>query len=92
MPSPKSLPTALLGLALACPALAHAEGLELGQVLIDAPGLEGADQSVAEAEARLAQVPGGQQCGRYASAVAGSGGKQSGCAGLPAGGLCAVGG
>lgn len=59
MPSPKSLPTALLGLALACPALAHAEGLELGQVLIDAPGLEGADQSVAEAEARLAQVPGG---------------------------------
>ena len=59
MPSPKSLPTALLGLALACPALAHAEGLELGQVLIDAPGLEGADQSLAEAEARLAQVPGG---------------------------------
>lgn len=59
MPSPKSLPTALLGLALACPALAHAEGLELGQVLIDAPGLEGADRSVAEAEARLAQVPGG---------------------------------
>ena len=37
MPSPKSLPSALLGLALACPAMAEEpKGMELGQVLISA--------------------------------------------------------
>lgn len=60
MPAPKSLPTALLGLALACPAMAEEpKGMELGQVLISAEEQSGADASVAEAEARLAQVPGG---------------------------------
>ncbi|WP_207849774.1 MULTISPECIES: TonB-dependent receptor [unclassified Pseudomonas] len=60
MPAPKSLPTALLGLALACPAMAEEpKGMELGQVLISADEQSGADASVAEAEARLAQVPGG---------------------------------
>ena len=60
MPSPKSLPSALLGLALACPAMAEEpKGMELGQVLISAEEQSGTDASVAEAQARLAQVPGG---------------------------------
>ena len=59
MPSPKSLPTALLGLALACPTLAEAQNMELGQVLIEAPAQGGEDQAVEDAKARLAQVPGG---------------------------------
>ncbi|WP_460125774.1 TonB-dependent receptor family protein [Pseudomonas sp. S2_C03] len=59
MPSPKSLPAALLGLALVCPPLAEAQGLELGEVLIGAeePGSE--EQSIEDAKARLAEVPGG---------------------------------
>jgi iron complex outermembrane receptor protein len=60
MPSPKSVPAALLGLALACPAMAEeAQGLELGQVLIQAEEQRGEDQTIEDAEARLAQVPGG---------------------------------
>ncbi|MCK1791086.1 TonB-dependent receptor family protein [Pseudomonas violetae] len=59
MPSPHSFPAALLGLALACPAIAAAQGMELGQVLIEADGQGGADQSVEDARERLAQVPGG---------------------------------
>ena len=60
MPSPNSLPAALLGLALACPAMAEeAQGLELGQVLIQAEEQRGEDQTIEDAEARLAQVPGG---------------------------------
>lgn len=59
MPASKSLPTALLGLALACPAMAEAQGLELGQVLIGAEERSGEDASVEDAKARLAQVPGG---------------------------------
>ncbi|WP_027613007.1 TonB-dependent receptor [Pseudomonas sp. URIL14HWK12:I6] len=60
MPSPKSLPSALLGLALACPVMAEEpKSMELGQVLISAEEQSGADASVAEAQARLAQVPGG---------------------------------
>lgn len=59
MSSPKSLPTALLGLALACPALAETRAVELApaQVLGQEPTGEG--QGMEEAEARLAQVPGG---------------------------------
>ncbi len=58
MSSPKSLPTALLGLALACPAIAETRSVELApaQVLGQEQGAEG--QQVAEAEARLAQMPG----------------------------------
>lgn len=58
MSSPKSLPTALLGLALACPAIAETRSVELApvQVLGQEQGAEG--QQVAEAEAGLAQVPG----------------------------------
>ncbi|MEN5092460.1 TonB-dependent receptor [Pseudomonas protegens] len=58
MSSPKSLPTALLGLALACPAIAETRSVELApaQVLGQDQGGEG--QRLAEAEARLAQVPG----------------------------------
>ena len=58
MSSPKSLPTVLLGLALACPAIAETRSVELApaQVLGQEQGAEG--QQVAEAEARLAQVPG----------------------------------
>ncbi|MDP9514484.1 TonB-dependent receptor family protein [Pseudomonas protegens] len=58
MSSPKSLPTALLGLALACPAIAETRSVELApaQVLGQEQGAEG--QRVEEAEARLAQVPG----------------------------------
>ena len=59
MPSPKSLPAALLGLAFACPAMAEAEGLELGQVLIQAEERSGENPSVEDAKSRLAQVPGG---------------------------------
>ena len=59
MSSPKSLPTALLGLALVCPAMVEAQGIELGQVLIQDQELSGEDQSVEDAKARLAQVPGG---------------------------------
>jgi len=58
MPSPKSLPTALLGLALACPALAEAQGMELGQVLIQAQEQGNEEQTLEDAETRLAQVPG----------------------------------
>lgn len=59
MSSPKSLPTALLGLALACPAIAETRSVELApaQVLGQAPVDEG--QGVEEAAARLAEVPGG---------------------------------
>ena len=59
MPSPKSLPAALLGLALACPAMAETEGLELGQVLIQAEEPRGEEQTIEDAKSRLAQVPGG---------------------------------
>ncbi|MHC8314731.1 TonB-dependent receptor family protein [Pseudomonas sp. LB3P31] len=59
MPSPHSLPAALLGLALVCPASVGAQGLELGQVLIEAEGQGGEDQSIEDAQARLAEVPGG---------------------------------
>jgi len=60
MPSPKSLPSALLGLALACPVMAEEpQSMELGQVLISAEEQSGVDASVAEAQSRLAQVPGG---------------------------------
>lgn len=59
MSSPKSLPTVLLGLALACPALAETRAVELApaQVLGQEPVGEG--QGMEEAAARLAQVPGG---------------------------------
>jgi len=59
MPAPKSLPTALLGLALVCPTAAEAQDLELGQVVIRDQDQSGEDQAVADAEARQAQVPGG---------------------------------
>ncbi|KAB0495803.1 TonB-dependent receptor family protein [Pseudomonas vancouverensis] len=59
MPSPKSLPAALLGLALVYPAMATAEGLELGQVLIGAEDRSDEDQGIEDAKARLAEVPGG---------------------------------
>ncbi|MCL9799979.1 TonB-dependent receptor plug domain-containing protein, partial [Pseudomonas sp. AKS31] len=59
MPASKSLPAALLGLALACPALAETQGLELGQVLISADAQSTSDASVEEAKTRLEQVPGG---------------------------------
>lgn len=59
MSSPKSLPTVLLGLALACPAFAETRAVELApaQVLGQEQGGEG--QPAQEAAARLAQVPGG---------------------------------
>lgn len=59
MPSPHSLPAALLGLALVCPAMTEAQGLELGQVLIGAEDQSDEDQGIEDAKARLAQVPGG---------------------------------
>jgi iron complex outermembrane receptor protein len=59
MPSPKTLPTALLGLALACPAMAETRGLELGQVLIQAEDRSDEDVSIEDAKVRLAEVPGG---------------------------------
>ena len=59
MPSPKSLPAALLGLALVCPAMTKAEGLELGQVLIGAEDQSNEDRTLEEAKARLDEVPGG---------------------------------
>ncbi|WP_223462565.1 MULTISPECIES: TonB-dependent receptor family protein [unclassified Pseudomonas] len=59
MPSPEYLPAALLGLALVCPAMAEAQSLELGQVLIGAEDQSDEDQGIEDARARLAQVPGG---------------------------------
>lgn len=59
MLSPKSLPTALLGLALVCPAIAEAQEVELGQVLIRDQERGGEDQSVEDAKEQLAKVPGG---------------------------------
>lgn len=59
MPSPKSFPAALLGLALACPAMAETGRLELGQVVIGAEDQSAEDQSIEQARDRLAQVPGG---------------------------------
>ncbi|WP_085718975.1 TonB-dependent receptor domain-containing protein [Pseudomonas sp. B28(2017)] len=59
MPSPESLPAVLLGLALVCPAMTEAQGLELGQVLIGAEDQSDEDQVIEAAKARLAQVPGG---------------------------------
>ncbi len=58
MPLPRSLPTALLGLALACPAVAESAGLELAQAQVLGQGQEGSGQGTEEARARLAQVPG----------------------------------
>ena len=58
MPSPKSLPTALLGLALVYPAMVEAKEVELGQVLIRDQEQSGEDQSVEDAKERLARVPG----------------------------------
>ncbi|MHC8407407.1 TonB-dependent receptor family protein [Pseudomonas sp. TMB3-21] len=59
MPSSKTLPAALLGLALSGPVMAETQGLELGQVLIQAESLSGEDQTIEDARARLAEVPGG---------------------------------
>ncbi|CAG8871293.1 TonB-dependent receptor family protein [Pseudomonas fluorescens] len=59
MPSPEYLPAALLGLALVCPAMTEAQGLELGQVLIGAEDQSDEDQGIEDARTRLAQVPGG---------------------------------
>ncbi|MCA4960805.1 TonB-dependent receptor family protein [Pseudomonas sp. Y24-6] len=59
MPSPHSFPAALLGLAFVCPAIAAAQGMELGQVLIEADGQGTADSSIEDARERLGQVPGG---------------------------------
>ncbi|UCZ85858.1 TonB-dependent receptor [Pseudomonas sp. L5B5] len=58
MPLPRSLPTALLGLALACPAVAQSAGLELAPAQVLGQGQEGTGQGAEEARARLAQVPG----------------------------------
>ncbi|CAI8846285.1 iron complex outermembrane recepter protein [Pseudomonas sp. IT-196MI5] len=59
MPPPEYLPAALLGLALVCPAMAEAQSLELGQVLIGAEDQSDEDQGIEDARARMAQVPGG---------------------------------
>lgn len=59
MPSPEYLPAALLGMALVCPAMTEAQGLELGQVLIGAEDQSDEDRTIEDAKARLAQVPGG---------------------------------
>ncbi|MCD9568546.1 TonB-dependent receptor family protein [Pseudomonas protegens] len=59
MSSPKSLPTALLGLALACPAFADTRALELAPAQVLGQASVGEGQGVEEAAARLAQVPGG---------------------------------
>ncbi|MGA3800441.1 TonB-dependent receptor family protein [Pseudomonas fluorescens] len=59
MPSPEYLPAALLGLALVCPPMTEAQGLELGQVLIGAEDQSDEDQGIEDARTRLAQVPGG---------------------------------
>ncbi|MGF0237256.1 TonB-dependent receptor family protein [Rhodococcus sp. IEGM1300] len=59
MPPSKSLPAALLGLALFCPAMAAAESMELGQVLIGAEEKGDEDQTIEDAKVRLDQVPGG---------------------------------
>lgn len=58
MSSPKPLPTVLLGLALACPAVAQSAGLELAPAQVLGQGQEGTGQGAEEARARLAQVPG----------------------------------
>ncbi|MGE8411634.1 MAG: TonB-dependent receptor family protein [Pseudomonas sp.] len=58
MPLPRSLPTVLLGLALACPAVAQSAGLELAPAQVLGQGQEGTGQGAEEARARLAQVPG----------------------------------
>ncbi|MFJ7141428.1 TonB-dependent receptor family protein [Pseudomonas protegens] len=58
MSSPKSLPTALLGLALACPAIAETRSVELAPAQVLGQEQSGEGQRVEEAEARLAQVPG----------------------------------
>ncbi|ULT73523.1 TonB-dependent receptor [Pseudomonas sp. BC42] len=58
MSSPKSLPTALLGLALACPAIAEIRSVELAPAQVLGQEQSGEGQRVEEAEARLAQVPG----------------------------------
>ncbi|AZC26905.1 TonB-dependent receptor family protein [Pseudomonas sessilinigenes] len=59
MLSPRTLPTTLLGLALACPAMAEPGGLELAPAQVLGQGQEDAGQGAEEARARLAQVPGG---------------------------------
>lgn len=59
MSSPKSLPTVLLGLALACPALAETRAVELAPAQVLGQELVGEGQGMEEAAARLAQVPGG---------------------------------
>jgi len=58
MPSPHSFPVALLGLALVCPAV-EAAGIELGQVLIRDQAPSGEEQTLEDAKAQLANVPGG---------------------------------
>ncbi|BAQ74973.1 TonB-dependent outermembrane receptor [Pseudomonas sp. Os17] len=59
MSSPKSLPTALLGLALACPAIAEIRSVELAPAQVLGQEQSGEGQRVEEAAARLAEVPGG---------------------------------
>lgn len=59
MSSPKSLPTALLGLALACPAIAETRSVELAPAQVLGQEQSGEGQRVEEAAARLAEVPGG---------------------------------
>ena len=62
MSSPKSL-AALLGLALACPAIVQAEGIELGQVLIRDQELNGEDQPVEDATVTVKRKPMGSTAG-----------------------------
>jgi len=57
MPSLKTLPAALLGLALACPVEAESQGMELGQVLIGAEDQSGEDLSLEEAKVRITDCP-----------------------------------
>ncbi|EIK94447.1 TonB-dependent receptor [Pseudomonas sp. M47T1] len=59
MPSSNTLPTALLSLALACPLVADAQDMELGEVLIRDQDQSGEGQSIEDAAAQLAKVPGG---------------------------------
>lgn len=59
MRSPKSLPSVLMGLALACPAVANAQEVELGQVLIQDSAKPVEDQAIEDAETAAQQVPGG---------------------------------
>ncbi|MGC1331543.1 TonB-dependent receptor domain-containing protein, partial [Pseudomonas sp.] len=58
MPSSNTLPTALLSLALACPLVADAQDMELGEVLIRDQDQSGEGQSIEDAAAQLAKVPG----------------------------------